>query len=154
MYQHLSQLIPRIRGVFVVIVGLMFGLLLSLLLLSQIQIKEVQKSYANPSLGLVIDKEFRVVHVEPEGNAALVGIQEKDILKQIDDIDVSTISREGFLEKWHQIVADKYGKPFSVVLQRGDKLLTIDITFKLSESRSGVEVLPTPTPVLSPFLYF
>lgn len=97
-------------------------------------------------LGIVVDENNEVLHIEVGSAAEQAGIQVGDLLETLDDISFK--EKEKVKEK---IREPKEGKKFKVKLKRNDKEITLDIT--PAPRRPSFDA-STPTPVFAPQDYF
>lgn len=98
------------------------------------------------SLGVILDQEMRVVFVETGGAADAGGVKTGDILKKLDDRELTTPNQARNV--FHR--ADAL-KPITLVLLCDD----IEITIRVQPAPiEGVPGVKTPTPVPADHTYF
>lgn len=98
--------------------------------------------FAPPTLGVVIDKEFVVIHVDPLGSAFPAGVQQGDRL-----LSVGGIQLQEDMRKAKEIVFDaNEGDVIEIVLVREGIEMTMEITLFPIRRESP----PPPTPVSIP----
>lgn len=99
-----------------------------------------------PSLGIVVDKDMRVVYVEKGGAADLGGVKQGDILKKLNkrELTVPAQARKVFNR------ADVSQK-VTLILTRDNKEITLEIQ---PAPVKGVQGAKTPTPVPPDLMYF
>lgn len=107
----------------------------------------ISVSRGGDELGVVVDENMKVLHVEPGWPAAVAGLQEGDILDSVDGI---SFAQEKAKAK-AAIQEPKKDKKLKLQVKRAEKTVDIDITaFQLPASTN----LPTVTPVWPPNDYF
>ena len=98
-------------------------------------------------LGVVVDKEMKVLGVEPGGAAEKAGVQVGDVLDSVDGISLGK-DKDKAKDKIHE---PKAGKKLKLKLKRADKDLDLDVSPAPPAPHPGG---PTPTPVFAPQDYF
>ena len=107
----------------------------------------ISVSRGGDELGIVVDENMKVLHVEPGWPAAVAGLQEGDILDSVDGI---AFAQEKAKAK-AVIQEPKKDKKLKSKVKRAAKTVDIAITsFQLPASTN----LPTVTPVWPPNDYF
>jgi S1-C subfamily serine protease len=106
----------------------------------------VLQSEAAPQLGIVVDKKLRVVDVVEGGAADRAGVKKGDILKKINERQISNAA--GARKIFIQLQASE---SIALSVKRGSKDLSFDITPDVPQVTSGA---PTPTAVPPDMMYF
>jgi S1-C subfamily serine protease len=106
----------------------------------------VLQSEAAPQLGLVVDKNLRVIDVVKGGAADRAGVKKGDTLMSINAQRLATAA--GAKKAFNRLAASK---SVSLTVKRGSKELTVDIAPLVPQGISGG---PTPTAVPSDMIYF
>lgn len=98
-----------------------------------------------PVLGIVIDKDMRIVHVEAKGAAERAGIQKGDIVEVLDGT-LATTQRELV----RQIIQEaRAGQQHTIRVKRAGK--SVDMLIVPAPPVPNSQA--TPTPVLPPYDY-
>lgn len=137
------------RGLLTISAGILFYLLF-IFISSQISVSEDRHYSSSPKtvLGVVVDKNLQVVSVETDSVAEAAGIRPGDVLKKIENIDLTA-------NNFIQIISDKIqdfvttGKDqtsskMNLVILRGVQEL------KLSFTPISIKGVPGPTPTAVP----
>lgn len=99
-----------------------------------------------PVLGIVVDKNFVVLHVEPNSAAKLAGIQIGDNIEAFDALLAAT---QG-MQMREAIQSVHPGSRHVLHIKRADESLAIEITPKTPTFNPQA----IPTPVVSPYNYY
>ena len=103
--------------------------------------------FPQPVLGIVIDSEGKILHVEPGSAAEIAGLVSGDILISIDGISVN-LERDKVREL---IRSNTEEMKMEIQYQRGENVIVTQITpsRQIQQSNDQAPKL-TPTPVLPP----
>lgn len=99
-----------------------------------------------PRVGIVVDKQMRVVFVEKESPAETAGVQKGDILKGFNKRNFAAAS-----EGMNIISKADFSKPITLKFLRGAQDITLEVE---PLPLVGTKGAPTPTPVPSDLTYF
>lgn len=114
---------------------------------TNIQPGSIEVSGGGDELGIVVDENMQVLHVEPDWPAAVAGVQVGDVLDSVEGISFAKDK-----SKAKDVIREsKKNKKLKLKVKRDHKDVDIDISsFQLP---SGTN-LPTVTPVWPPQDYF
>ena len=104
-------------------------------------------SAAAPVLGVVVDKNARVIELESGSAAETAGIARGDVLKMVDNVPVTS----GVDAMLKYRARSGGGKTLSLVFDREGKEITLQALPTPPEARAGQ---PTPTPLPPDQYYF
>jgi len=108
--------------------------------------------YAADVLGVVVDGNMKVLHVEVDSAAAKAGLQEGDVLDTLDDLAFIK-DRQKVKDKIHEpnFSEPKKVKKFKLKFKRADKMQEVDVS---PGPPTAQPVQGTVTPVWDPEDYF
>lgn len=107
---------------------------------------DVDTLTAEPALGIVVDRNMRVVDIEAGSTAQRIGIQRNDVVTAIQGTQLSSA------ESARRIVRQaKVGQRLSIDIRRGNQSFTLNATMA---PEVGHPHQATPTPVPSNQEYF
>lgn len=106
----------------------------------------VLESEAAPQVGLVVDKNLRVIEIVKGGAADRAGVKKGDTLKSINAQQLTTAA--GAKKVFNRLTASKSVR---LTVNRDSKELTLDIIPLVPQGITGG---PTPTAVPSDMMYF
>jgi S1-C subfamily serine protease len=106
-------------------------------------------------LGVVIDQDMQVLHVEPDSAAERATIQVGDILETIEGVPFATERRRAKQMIWH----NHNQQPLNLKLKRNAEELLVTViplppNFARTDLATPRQLLPTATPVWPPYDYF
>jgi hypothetical protein len=107
--------------------------------------------FTAPVLGVVVDKDMKVLHIEAESAAEQAGIQVGDILEMIEDVRFATERR-----KAKEIIGHNQNQqPLDLKLKRNNQDLVIKViptapTFDSPKYARAGQAIPSVTPVIPP----
>ena len=103
--------------------------------------------YPEPVLGIVIDSDGKILHVEPGSAAERAGLVSSDILISIDSISVNSER-----DKVRDLIRSNTEEmKMEIQYQRGENVIVTQITPSQKIQQSDVQAPRlTPTPVLPP----
>lgn len=99
-----------------------------------------------PVLGVVVDTQMIVLHVEPGSAAAIAAVQIGDVLETLDGISIAA----SIAQVKARIREAQPNRPLSLKLRRGGQLVQVDIVPMPPRPQAGQA---TPTPVVDPNTY-
>lgn len=133
-----TVLLSRLGLLMTILSGVISGLVLTMVFLNQTR-EETHTFYAAPVLGVVVDKDMRVLDVEAHGAAARAGLQRGDVIETIEGIPLAVDKAR----VKQAIVQAKLTQKLTMKIKRGG----LDAVLTVLPAPPVFEPGPTPTPV-------